>query len=42
MARPLIQQIHEIPTEVYQEKLALHKELVIDMVMSYLFPKTNN
>jgi TetR/AcrR family transcriptional regulator len=42
MARPLIQQIHEIPTEAYQEKLALHKELVIDMVMSYLFPKNKN
>lgn len=42
MARPLIQQIHEVETETYQSNLMQHKELVIEMVMGYLFPKNTN
>lgn len=38
MARPLIQDIHGMSDEDYEQKLTLHKQYVIEMIVGYLFP----
>lgn len=38
MARPLIQDIHGMSDEEYEQKITLHKQYVIEMIVGYLFP----
>jgi TetR/AcrR family transcriptional regulator len=39
MARPLMQEIHSISNEQYEQQLVLHKQYVTEMVIQFLFPK---
>lgn len=39
MAQPLMQQIHSITDEQYQQQLVIHKQYVTEMIINFLFPK---
>lgn len=39
MARPFMQEIHQLTDEKYEQHLMLHKQYVTEMIMGYLFPK---
>lgn len=41
MARQLLQEIHGLTKEQYEQQLVLHKQYVTEMIIGYLFPKNN-
>jgi hypothetical protein len=38
MAKPLIKNLHNLSDEQYQQHLELHKGMVSEMIIGYLFP----
>jgi TetR/AcrR family transcriptional regulator len=42
LGRPLVQGIHRLTDEQYEQQLVLHKQYVTEMMVSYLFPGQNN
>jgi TetR/AcrR family transcriptional regulator len=38
MAKPLIKNLHNLSDEQYHQHIELHKEMVSEMIISYLFP----
>jgi hypothetical protein len=41
MAKPLIKNLHNLSDEQYQQHIELHKEMVSEMIISYLFPPSS-
>lgn len=39
LGRPLIQGVHKLTDEQYEQQLVLHKQYVTEMMISYLFPR---
>jgi hypothetical protein len=38
MAKPLIKNLHNLSDEQYQQHIELHKGMVSEMIIGYLFP----